>query len=266
MHRSAPAILIVFGLVGCLSSSLGAQSTVDLPVQILSAIDDLPESTRAMLASEGEIVNLYAAPDGPRLVPVLRSIVEDELQDLEPGLGVEVLSVVSTDSAADILRSFRILQSVSTMQGIEYYSASRGYYRTLFHESYAVSDPDSREQREDPFAQELPESERLYVYQRDSSFGKNVYEVTYRTTETAVLLSMTNRTRMMYRGIIPAIGPGKLLIHIAVVPADGYVLLYGSSGVDSVNALGIEERARDSFYNRIIALHSWYLDRLSDSY
>jgi hypothetical protein len=147
------------------------------------------------------------------------------------------------------------------MAGIEYFSASRGYYRTLFHESYLVEDPLSRTPRPDRKPTVVPEQETLYAFQRDSSFGRNVYEITYRTSDTAILLSMKNLTRMMYRGVIPAMGPEKLLMHITVIPGDQFTVLYGSSGVDSLNALGIEERVRDSFYNRIVALHTWYLAR-----
>ena len=114
----------------------------------------------------------------------------------------------------------------------------------------------------DPVWQVAPDHDQLYIYQRDSSFGKNTLQVDYRTEGDAILLTMRNLTRMLYRGIVPAVGPERLMIHLVVMPVGDYLLFYGSSGADPVSLLGMEERARASFSNRIVALRDWFLDQL----
>jgi len=148
------------------------------------------------------------------------------------------------------------------MTGIEYYSASRGYMRTLFYESYIIDSPDDRNRLPDPVWQVVPEHDQLYIYQRDSSFGKNILQLDYRADGDAILLTMRNLTRMLYRGIVPAVGPEQLILHIVVMPVGDYLLFYGSSGADPIGLLGMEERARTSFHNRILALRNWYLGQL----
>jgi len=267
MRSSRAAILLAFTSFVVLPAALHAQipDAATLREWLRVNLPDLSDSVLEELVAEHEITNLYSAPDSVRLAPVFASAIRAELAELRPAIGVEVLSIVETPGTADELLSYGILQSISTMTGIEYYSASRGYDRTLFYESYVVSDPGSSEPLPDPQPVAVPENDLLYVVQRDSSFGKNVYEVTYRAKDGAILLSMQNLSRMMYRGIVPAVGPHKLRIHIAAIPGDGFTVLYGASGVDSLNVFGIEERARESFYNRIVALHDWYLDQLAGS-
>lgn len=266
MSRFAKAILKVSLAAVALALAVPAVARETRIAELLHPL--LPEIRSEeldQLLTSGELVNMYGSPDRPRLAPVFLSEVRQDINRLDPGLGVEVLVLLDQPNGGQpsTLQTYETLHAISTMAGIEYYSASRGYMRTLFHESYVIDDPDERNRVPDPQFDSVPPVDTVHVFQRDSSFGKNVYELRYRTEGDAILLSMTNLTRMLYRGIVPALGPERLRMHIAVVPVGDKVLLYGSSGADSINALGMEERARNSFYNRIVALHSWYLDQVA---
>jgi hypothetical protein len=150
------------------------------------------------------------------------------------------------------------------MEGIEYYSASRERMRIFYEESYAIAGPDDREPIPDPLVSEVPREDRIHVFQRDSSFGANVYRVEYVRREDAYLMSMTNLTRMYY-GILPVVAPENLEIHITVVETkDGY-LFYGACGVSVISLFGLEDRAKDSFYNRIEAIYRWFRGRIEDA-
>lgn len=261
MRRSEKAILLFFSCI-CVPAASQTASPDELRAAVADLLPDLEADRLDELFETGELTNMYEAPAQPVFAPAFSSVIARELEELNPALGVEVL-VLQPTPATGLTLPYSILQSFSTMEGIEYFSVSRGYSRTLFLESYVVDGPETLNRLPDPRVAAVPDSERLYVFQRDSSFGRNVYEITYRADSVAVLLSMRNVTRMMYRGLVPAVGPNKLLFHIAVVPGDGFTLLYGSSGADTLSAMGMEERSRVSFYNRIVALHSWYLDRLT---
>ena len=206
-------------------------------------------------------VDLALAPQVPGL-----ENTRSALEAMEPKVGVEALFLLrerlTGDSEAERdLSLYNIFRSVSTMEGIEYYSASRGRMRIFYEESYAVAGPESREPLPDPTVSEIPRRDRIHVYQRDSSFGRNVYTVEYVRREDAYLMSMTNLTRMYY-GIFPVVAPENLEIHLTVVETEEGYLFYGACGVEVISLFGLEDRAKDSFYNRIEALYRWFRSRV----
>ncbi len=270
--RRLPKAILVFLIVvsaGTMTSPVFSQDTAadarsGLEDTISALLPGLTETELKLLVTEGETTNMYEAPAVPRLAPAFADLVAADLAALNPGLGVELIVLHPKPGATSLPqeRIFTVLQSISTMTGIEYYSASRGYMRTLFYESYIIDNPDDRNRLPDPVWRAAPDHDQLYIYQRDSSFGKNILQLDYRTDKDAILLTMRNLTRMLYRGIVPAVGPERLMIHLVVMPVGDYLLFYGSSGADPIGLLGMEERARTSFHNRIVALRDWYLDQL----
>jgi len=271
MRRMLKAILVLLAVVpiATVTSPVFSQdSSTDarsgLEAAIATLIPGLSADERGSLISDGEITNLYETPAVPRLAPAFADVVAADLAELSPRLGVELIVLHRTPGAASLSQEqmFTVLQSISTMTGIQYYSASRGYMRTLFYESYIIDDPEDRNGLPDPVWQVAPVQDQLFIYQRDSSFGKNILQLDYRTDGDAILLTMRNLTRMLYRGIVPAVGPQRLLLHLIVIPVEDYLLFYGSSGADPLSLLGMEERARTSFTNRIVALRDWFLDQL----
>jgi hypothetical protein len=231
-----------------------------LSTQIAAILPALSPDEVNTLVTDGEITNLYSAPDSPRLAPMYADRIREDLRPIGPRIGVEVLFVVPADDAGipETPEIYTTLQSISTMEGIEYYSQSRGYMRTLFHESYVIDDPDERNRIPDPVTTDVPPVDRLFVFQRDSSFGRNVLQLDYRVDGEAVFLTMTNLTRMYYQGIVPAVGPRGLIFHILVMPLGDHLLFYGHAGADAPSLFGIEDRIQMSFYNRIVALYTWY--------
>lgn len=136
--------------------------------------------------------------------------------------------------------------------------------RTLFYESYVVEDADGSERRPDPRPTELTGTDQIYIYQHDSSFGRNVLELTYTVSQDAIRLRMRNLTRMLYRGIIPAVGPEELGLNLVVHPLGDKVLFYGNSAANPISLLGMEARVQRSFYNRLVALYQWFVSQTSD--
>ena len=195
-----------------------------------------------------------------RLAPGFQEAIRDDIAELVPTIGVEVLYLVDAPAPpiridADLLT---ILQAISTMEGIEYYSQTRDRMRTLFIESYVINGPDDRTRRPDPVVTSLPEQVRIYAFQRDSSFGRNVLELTYTTTRDAIRLRMRNLTRMFYQGFIPAVGPEELGLNLVVYPIGDQLLFYGMSAARTSGMAGTEGRIRESFTNRIHALYAWF--------
>ncbi len=264
--RPAAAALIMLLLAPVAMSAQSPGETARPPAREL--VSRFSRDSYRELMEEGSLkhfftdsVNLTLAPQVPGL-----ENTRTALEEMEPKIGVEALFLLRERLAGDSeterdLALYNIFRSVSTMEGIEYYSASRERMRIFYEESYAVADPDSRDPLPDPTVSEVPRRERIHVYQRDSSFGRNVYTVEYVRREDAYLMSMTNLTRMYY-GIFPVVAPENLEIHLTVVETEEGYLFYGACGVNVISLFGLEDRAKDSFYNRIEALFRWFQSRV----
>jgi hypothetical protein len=251
-----------------LTSGLAAESLhTPSPVMSSSDIHDtyfpkLSSSDYRTLMTEGELSSFFNREVELRLAPRLPVVddVTQSLKDLEPRIGVEVLFYIPTErtpSEAFTRDLYNALRSVSTMEGIEYYSASRNRMRIFYIESYAVAGPEDRTAVPDPLVHTVPTRDTVHVFQRDSSFGRNTYSVEYYADRHSITMTARNLTTMFY-SIVPMVGPENFETHIIVIPSDEGVFFYGVSGVSVITTLGFENKARASFYNRIKAMHRWF--------
>lgn len=238
-----------------------------LAVRLRSVLPGLTSAERRELLEEGTLTAGYGLEPGSeistRLSPAFRDPIANDLREMAPKLGAEVLFLVDAPAGAGELspRLFRELQAISTMEGIDYYSASRDRMRILFHESYVIDDPESRNRIRDPRPARVPARDELYVFQRDSSFGSNVLELSYTANQESVRVRMRNLTQMYYMGFIPAVGPHELMLNLVVHPMGEKLLFYGNSAANPISLLGMEARVRRSFTNRLVALYEWFLTR-----
>jgi len=241
-----------------------------LETELSRILPDLGTAEIDELVSVGELSLPYGLEPGSspsvRFAPAFGPQIMDDIVAIDPKIGVEVLFLIDAPVGvaavdADLLAT---MQAITTMEGIEYYSASRDRMRTLFYESYVVEDADGSERRPDPRPTELTGTDQIYIYQHDSSFGRNVLELTYTVSQDAIRLRMRNLTRMLYRGIIPAVGPEELGLNLVVHPLGDKVLFYGNSAANPISLLGMEARVQRSFYNRLVALYQWFVSQTSD--
>jgi hypothetical protein len=260
---SIPVLVLLFLslLPGALAAELPQAWTER---ELAGVFPDLSPAQLSQLNREGEITHFYREEARLTLAPeefgwqeARRRIVE-----FEPKLGVEALFLMPYPpglrwSSNPELEIYNTLRSVSTMEGIEYYSASRERMRIFYIDSYAVEGPDSRSRRPDPLVASVPREDTIYVYQRDSSFGRNVHRITYRYVDDAYQLRMTNMTPMLY-GILPLVAEENLDVYLTIIPVEEGIVFYGNSAVRVLGLFGMEDRARNSFYNRIKALFDWF--------
>lgn len=194
-------------------------------------------------------------------------IIQDTLQQLDPRVGIEIYVEVpvlpEAFTEAGSLTIYNILRSPSTMAGIEYYSASRGEMRTFYEESYAIDSPDGSNPIPDPTVGEIPQEDTIYAYQKDLSFGRNVQRLQYTRLDDGFMMLMENETTMVYK-VVPLVRPGNLRTILLVRPAPdrGVLEFYGNLAVRVPAMFGLQERARNSFYNRIVAFHDWFVGEL----
>jgi hypothetical protein len=253
--RLSQSLIAAFLLL--LVSALGARA------QPIAAL--LPPEAAALLASSGKAVR--SGSSAPAFLPLHPSsaAIRDAIGAEKPSVLVEaVFALHGAKPASPAARSaelasiYGILRSLGSLEGIEYYSASRKTMRTFYAESYVIAGPESKARMPDPKAPapgNLPAAETLYAFQRDLSFGANTYQYDYASYPDALILKSTNLTRMSY-GLVPVMAPKALATRLLIVQADDGILFYAESGA---SAPGIfKGKLEDSFSNRAEALFRWF--------
>jgi len=220
--------------------------------------------TAGALIREGELSHIFHEDIDLKYLPKvgMERWIINAIKKVQPTIGVEVLLIYKYkgkkgDSEQGLLSIYNTLRSLSTLKGIEYYSASRKRMRIMFHDAYIVDSPDKKNKLSDPIVQSIPSLSSLYVYQNDSSFGENVYKVLYHFKDNYFLMEMHNLTQIWW-GIIPIIDPQKLKYIILIYPFEDYLVFYSVICVNAFNFLGIADQKSASFYNRIKALYKWF--------
>lgn len=235
---------------------------------LISADQLLDIKLRTALYSTGEIKHTFWKKGSPTLIPDIphKKTILQELADLKPTMSVEVMTRYETGlgnlhSERGLLSLYNTLRSISTMEGIEYFSASRNRMRTLFRESYVVDSPEGKQQLPDPLVDHMPAYSKIYIYQHDLTFGKNINSVEYFAYDDHLIMKTRNLTPMRYF-FIPMVKAGNIINYFIFIPQEKDLLIYGLSSVHSLTFFGLEKRKEASFYNRIKAISSWLLATL----
>ncbi|GAB4373857.1 MAG: hypothetical protein Kow009_09600 [Spirochaetales bacterium] len=263
-------LLFAWGVPG----TAGAESRIPSSA-IQQAFPALSPEEVAQLQKEGEITRYFFEPSPLQWLPPdgLARQIAAEASRIETVIGVESIHLLSFDDLraqgvvlpeTDDLkrRVYNVLRSVSTMKGVQYYSVTRGKIRTLFEESYAVVSIQQPERVPDPVVQEIPPSSSLVVFQEDTTFGQNYSRWLYRYAGNEFSIMITNLTPLKY-SFFKLVDPEQMQIHLLVRPMEGGLSFYGCAVVKSARFLGLEKSSKDSFYNRIKAIYTWFKDQLT---
>jgi len=234
---------------------------------------------RKRLVEIGKLQQFHPTHMETRLLPStpLSSTFEDQIREIGLNIGIEVLyfmpnsSLPSTYHSISIderrLTLYNILRSISTLQGLTYYSASRGENRLLFEESWTIaSQSESEIALPDPIVDGIAPLDAILIHQKDKTFGSNQSRVTYSSVGHDISIAIENLTPMRYKGLIRVINPGKMQSRIIVVPVQEGLLVYGAMAAKTMNVKAFLKRAEASFTNRIIALTEWYLDHIAEEF
>ena len=216
-------------------------------------------------SASGALRLLPAGPIADSAADQLRAAIAGD----KPAILVETVFILARPAPADaegrkveLARIHGILRSFSSLEGIQYWSASRKTMRTLYAESYRIDGPETRNRLVDlsaPLPSAIPAQESAFAFQRDLSFGANVYSYVFSAPSGAAVMEMTNLTRMSY-GLIPLVAPKALKTRLLVVPASDGIIFYAES--DSSSAAGpFRSRLEESFSNRASALFGWFSSR-----
>ena len=253
-----PGVLTIFLILFAVCSVTNV-----FPVSIEDLID--PRYAAQLRAEESLITEVQLKNPDPKLLPrqsELRRFVTDTQNDLNPNILVETLYIYKKPSAgkwSDEQRTafYNRLLAISTLAGIEYFSASRNSMRTFYEASYVIDTPNGRKAIPDPFYPQPPLSLTLYARQKDLTFGDNIYRYDYLTTGDAIFFSQENITPMSY-GIVQVVGRNRLRSIMAVIDTDDSLLIYAVSAAKTASFPGAGDRIGNSFSNRAEAVLKWF--------
>ena len=224
----------------------------------------VPDATTRARLQEGIRLPLEAGTK-PALLPALpnREAIEAPIAALDVTYGTEVLRLLPGSRAAcDWTALYNHLHTVSGLQGIEYFSHSRGHYRTLYNRSHAIVGPTDRTPQPDPVASAVPRHASLFLEQEDTTFGSNVYQADYRFDGVSIAMQIRNLTTMWWI-IFPLVAEGDFRSVVAVTPTDQGLLFYAAAAIHAADLDFVRERAQTSLGNRLDALERWLRGRLA---
>jgi hypothetical protein len=234
-----------------------------------------PEAAAELRAGKN-LVQVQLKNPSPALVPRhpgVRAVLEQNLRELGPGVIAESLTRYEKPAGAnrpvwsDAERSalYNSTLALSSLAGIQYYSASRKTMRTFYEYSRVIDSPGSRNELPDPSHPIPPASFTLYARQRDLTFGDNVYRYQYLAEGDHLIFIQENLTAMN-AGIIPAVGKNKLRSLVAVIDAGDSLLIYAASLAKASALPGMGERIGNSFTNRAEAILKWFAGRAAKAF
>ncbi|MDR2211761.1 MAG: hypothetical protein LBO65_09925 [Spirochaetaceae bacterium] len=225
-----------------------------------------PENAAILSRGEG-LTRVQYKNSPPVLIPqdgYVKNMVDTLAKDLAPTLFVETLRLYRKPpsrggpwSAPERAGLYNQALAISTLAGLQYYSARRKSMRTFYETSTVVSGPDGKTPRPDPSYRDPPPELTIYARQKDLSFGDNVYRYKYYARPGALIFVQENLTAMSY-GIIPAVGKNKLRSIVAVYDAGNFLLIYAASMAHAASIPGLNERVGVSFTNRAEAVLNWF--------
>jgi hypothetical protein len=256
------------------------------PALSAASLEDFVGAARAyqLRTEDDSITEVQLKNPQPRLLPNhgdLQRLVDEIMNTLEPGLFVETLcryekgapgvagvagssatGTGASDDWTDAQRAglFNQTLALSTLTGIQYYSASRKTMRTFYESSKVIDAPDTKKAIPDPVYASPPSTLTIYARQKDLTFGDNIYQYDYRTGPDSLIFVQQNLTTMN-AGIIPAVGKNKLRTVMAVIDAGDSLLIYAASMAKAVSFPGLGERIGNSFTNRAEAVLKWFSGR-----
>jgi len=228
------------------------------------------------LRSVGEsIIETQLRNPSPRLMPVnleIQQFISTVQTALNPSIMVEALFLYekpakhhTSNISWDINQKtgvFNQITALSTLTGIQYFSASRNTMRPFYESSAVIDGSSGRNPLPDPYFYQIPASLTLFARQKDLTFGDNVYRYDYTASQDLIIFIQENVTNLTY-GIIPAINRGNLRSVISIIDCGDSILIYAVSMAKAVSLPGIGDRISSSFSNRAAAVLGWLINRLN---
>jgi hypothetical protein len=167
-------------------------------------------------------------------------------------------SVTKAGEGPPMDRVAEVLQSLSTMEGIPYYSNTPKKEMVLYSKSYMVEDPRSRKKVPDRFDHPQDTSPCFFL-QKDNSLGEVVYRAVFHKNGGSASMMAVNMDNLKV-GPFTVINRDSLQIYISVTDGGGQELqIYALIQANIRKVPLAEGMIQRSFDARLDALHDWFV-------
>ena len=220
-----------------------------------------PESVQAFMVNSDEAVSI-ADNLNSTLIPKVNS--EFSLKTEASLFREKIFHLENTKSMAEISQ---ILRTISSMEGIEYYSTGDKKWETLYHKATFIDSPESKNPVEEEEVKEALSSDgkQLYALLEDNSLGTCVYQVSYFETENEIAMNFF-LVEPIKLGPVKAVKPENLVINLVVLKENPQtsdnLTVYLNVRAKYVKISMIENRLNKSFERRIDSMYSWFEDKI----
>lgn len=260
---------LMFCIFFSITLLLSAQK--DLQTILSEYVED---DTAILLIKEQKIETARYAEKDMSLKLTLKTPIDGRIKNIiqedgfSPIFVMENLYLIKkeTEKSKDISK---ILRSVSSFEGLQYYSHSRGSMRLLYKTSHAVEKTQTDSGKTvynkipDPLDMEA-DGLKILVRQEDLTFGNYIYEYSYFREGKSAGMLCTNTSVLKY-SIFKVISPNNLKISLIIHDIGDYLLISACTQARFSKLPGIEKKLRNSFSSRAQAMYSWFIEQYKNA-
>ncbi|MDR2796407.1 MAG: hypothetical protein LBB47_06835 [Spirochaetaceae bacterium] len=174
---------------------------------------------------------------------------------------IENLLILKNNKPVTKLDIYNALCMISTLQGREYFSSTRGRNTVMFEEASRISGANNlKKQKDPPYTSSMPSEETMFIMVKDANFGNCYYRAEIKTAGRGIRYSLSNFKSINY--FIPVIKQEKLLIQLYLEPVSEGVLVYGLTGVDAADFAEARVDIPSTITKRLDVIYGWILDNI----
>lgn len=210
--------------------------------------------------------------EGLKLIPsefVFKRGFSKSVSQYNPDMCVEMLFVFDKPDVDDSqLTTFlqENMLAVSDQVGIEYFSHNRNKMHPLIKKSYHVNNSKEKKKLEDPRISEITSSRNYTVFQEDTTFGGNYYNVASYAVEGEIWNQQDNINNLTVFFFFKALDKNSLRVSYIIKPVGEKVIMYSLVQIKEppkqTEILGYKVNIADSTRKRIEAVIKWYIKRI----
>ncbi len=187
-------------------------------------------------------------------------------KDEEPLVKIEMVYTVNKIQKTDESSRIRtILQSVSKMQGMKYFSHRKNKIKTLYPEFYCVEKVSEKPVKIDDTFIDNIDGKEIIVFQEDNSFGKYFSKVVYCENKNEFGFSYTNITPVKI-GFITGAEEENVKIFLLINQTEDKIVIYAKVEALVSKFPGILSMMEDSLTARAEAIAEWFIEQYHENY
>lgn len=227
-----------------------------LPEDVISDLLETGKARKTLYKSQNPVLTCY--PDN-----LLGNRASEFVNKIQSVFLVESLYLYKKPDSANeisVKEVGKILRSLSTLKGIQYYSETSKKFKELYKESYVTEKNNKKVVLPDPVGDLTGELE-IYALMEDNMLGKNLYRFLYMEDGDSTGFYANNIDKMNF-GLIKIVEPENMRISLIVTDLGDYLLAYGVIGLDFFVIPGMENMINSSFTNRADAFFVWFMENL----